>query len=51
MPEIDRQLEKLPNFEDNIKTLVIPALNFFLNYNQFDVFLSLSRPRKKPAKN
>ena len=37
MPEIDRQLVKLPNFEDNIKVLVIPTLNFYLNSNQFDV--------------
>lgn len=36
MPSIDRQLEKLPHFEDNLKNLVIPILNFYLNYNQFD---------------
>lgn len=36
MPEIDRQLLKLPNLEDNIKGLVIPILNFYLNSNQFD---------------
>jgi hypothetical protein len=40
MPEIDRQLLKLPNQEDNIKTLVIPTLNFYLNSNQFDVLVS-----------
>ena len=39
MPEIDRQLEKLNNFEENIKTLVIPTLNFYLNYNSYDVDL------------
>ena len=51
MPEIDRQLSKLPNFEDNIKNLVIPTLNFYLNSNQFDVFLLLFRPRKKLVNN
>lgn len=51
MPEIDRQLEKLPNFEDNLKTLVIPALNFYLNYNQYDVHINSFRPRKRQGEN
>lgn len=47
MPEIDHQLEKLPNFEENLKNLVIPALNFYLNYNQYDVDANLFRPKRK----
>ena len=42
MPSIDRQLEKLPHFEENLKNLVIPILNFYLNYNQFDVSIFLT---------
>lgn len=37
MPEIDKQLEKLKDFEDNLKNIIIPVLNFYLNYNQLDV--------------
>jgi hypothetical protein len=33
MPEIDKQLQKLPEFEENIKNLLIPILNFYLNLN------------------
>ena len=39
------------NFEDNIKNLVIPALNYYLNSNQFDVNFSLSRQKNKPDEN
>ena len=51
MPEIDRQLEKLNNFEENIKNVVIPTLNFYLNYNIYEVPHFLNRQRKKQANN
>ena len=51
MPEVDRQLLKLPNLEDNIKGLVIPTLNFFLNSTQFDVPIPRISPRRRPARN
>ena len=50
MSEIDRQLLKLPNLEDNIKGLVIPTLNFYLNSNQFDVYLSLVSQKRRLGK-
>lgn len=51
MPEIDKQLEKLNDFEDNIKNIIIPVLNFYLNYNQLDVITLLPRPRSRPENN
>ena len=36
MGEIDKQLQKLPDFEENIKNLLIPVLNHYLNLNQLD---------------
>jgi hypothetical protein len=37
MSEVGRQLQKLPDFEENIKGLLIPVLNYYLNLNQLDV--------------
>jgi hypothetical protein len=37
MPEIRRQLQKFPDFEESIKVLLIPVLNHYLNLTQLDV--------------
>jgi hypothetical protein len=37
MPEIRRQLQKFPDFEESIKGLLIPVLNHYLNLTQLDV--------------
>lgn len=51
MPEIDKQLEKLKDFEDNLKNIIIPVLNFYLNYNQLDVTSTSYRPKNKQGNN
>jgi hypothetical protein len=50
MPEIDKQLEKLPDFEENIKVLLIPTLNYYLNLNQLDVRTIKFRQKNSQAK-
>jgi hypothetical protein len=51
MPEIDRQLQKLPNFEENIKSLLIPTLNFYLNLSELEVRSNLVRLRRRRERN
>lgn len=51
MSEIGKQLQKLPEFEENIKNLLIPILNFYLNLNQLDVDHTWLRQKSKQVKN
>lgn len=50
MPEIDKQLQKLPDFEQTIKNLLIPILNFYLNLNQLDVVVYLFKAKEQAGK-
>lgn len=50
MSEIGKQLQKLPDYEENIKNLLIPILNFYLNLNQLDVITILSKAKEQAGK-
>ncbi len=39
--EIVKYLQKHENFEENMKTIIIPILIKYLNFNQLDVSISL----------
>ena len=50
MSEIGKQLQKLPDLEENIKNLLIPILNFYLNLNQLDVVNTLWKAKEQAGK-
>jgi hypothetical protein len=51
MPEIRRQLQKFPDFEESVKALLIPVLNHYLNLTQLDVVQLKHRQNNKRENN